>query len=442
MKTLGLGRLLTNVAATMGRQLMAGLLQLITIVVIARIYGAEGNGSYTVSLLLPTLLASLLNLGIAPANVYFLATGKVSANAAWCSTLKLFSVIAPIGLILGWIAISCYSDKLMPGIPLHLLAISLLAFPLLLMQSLISSFFQGLQKFKQFNLLQLLHPSLTLSGVVLATLLDAESFTWLLVAHLIATTATAIVAYCALRPLIIGNKQKPEGNYELRIVNYGYKAHLSNILAFANYKADIFLVNFFMGPSGAGIYIVAVQLTERLWLLSQAVSTVLLPRLSELSNDDDKRAIITPLITRWVLLTTLIAGGVLAIVASPLIQIVFGSEFIAAFPPLLLLLPGVILGSASRVLANDIAARGRPELNMYTSVIVVAVNISMNIALIPNFGIAGAAIATTIAYSLNLAMRLAIHHLLTGIDIADNLIIRKDDLVQLKSAYHLARPKR
>jgi Na+-driven multidrug efflux pump len=65
------------------------------------------------------------------------------------------------------------------------------------------------------------------------------------------------------------------------------------------------------------------------------------------------------------------------------------------------LLPGIVLISGTRVLANDISARGRPELNMYTAWLILIINIVANLLLIPHFGIEGAAIASTIAYTAN-----------------------------------------
>ena len=71
------------------------------------------------------------------------------------------------------------------------------------------------------------------------------------------------------------------------------------------------------------------------------------------------------------------------------------------------------MGSMSRVLANDIAARGRPELNMYTSFIVITVNVIGNLLLIPKFGLPGAALATTIAYTLNCSFRILVYSILS-----------------------------
>ena len=71
LRGLGLASLFKNSSTTLGRQLAAGLLQLGTVIVIARVYGAKANGAYAVALLLPTMLSTFLNFGVGPANVFF-----------------------------------------------------------------------------------------------------------------------------------------------------------------------------------------------------------------------------------------------------------------------------------------------------------------------------------------------------------------------------------
>ena len=96
------------------------------------------------------------------------------------------------------------------------------------------------------------------------------------------------------------------------------------------------------------------------------------------------------------------------------IVLFFGSKYINATGALIWLLPGIVLGSLSRILSNDIAAKGKPELNMYVAFFVVSVNIIANIILIPAMGINGAALATTIAYSVNAIAKLYLYARLSG----------------------------
>ena len=432
---LGLRQLAGDAAITLGRQVAAGLLQLATVVIIARILGPEGNGQYAVAFLLPTMLATLLNLGIGPANVYFLGAAKVGTVTVFKAMRRLSLIIVTAGLLFGAVCIIFFGKELFPDVPAVLLWVALAVFPFSIVQAFLTSIFQGLQKFNVFNLILLTQPTVTLVFVLMLALLGIPQIEFMLGAYLIGFVGTVGVGLAKLRVEVSTQPPAPyQSGYIKKAVNYGYKAHLSNILAFVNYRADIFLVNFLISPAAAGLYVIAVQLVERLWLLSQAVSTVLLPRLSELSCDEQQRRQVTPIICRGVISVTLIGAVVLGFFSYPLISILFGDDYVDAFVPMLILLPGIVALSGFRVLANDIAARGRPELNMYFSLIVVAANVIGNIVFIPMYGLRGAAAATSIAYILHLILGMSVYNWLTGNGWYDTIFLKVSDVQAIRSA--------
>jgi O-antigen/teichoic acid export membrane protein len=429
MKGLGLRGLSRSIGATLGRQVFAAMLNLLTVVLIARVYGPEGNGAFAMALLLPSMLASFLNLGVAPANVYFLGSNQVTVRDLVRANAYIFMWLGTLGSMFGAGLLIWNASGVFPGISPLILWFALAVFPISLLNSYLQSVFQGLQQFKPYNLLTILQPFMLLLLVSGLTLLDNRELAFLVGAQFISQMAVLGLTLLWLKP-VLGPKVEALSTTDIakKTLGYGWKAHLSNILAFVNYKADVFLVNFFVGPAAVGVYVIAVAISEKLWLLSQAVSTVLLPRLSQLSADEYKRKMLTPLITRWVLLITLIAALILAAVAQWLIVWIFGSDYSGAVLPLWILLPGIVCSAASRVIANDIAARGRPEWNMYTSLIVVSVNVICNILLIPEYGLVGAATATTIANSIKLVMRLWVYGRFSGNHWMDSIFIRVEDV--------------
>jgi len=431
---LGLRQLAGNALKIFSRQVVVGLLQLATVVIIARVLGPEGNGQYAVALLLPTMLATLLNLGISPANVYFLGAAKVGTVTVFRAICWLSLTIFTAGLLSGAVCITFFGKELFPNVPAVLLWIALAVFPFALFQALLSSIFQGLQKFNVFNLILLIQPTVTLVFVLMIALIGIPRIKIMLGAYLIGFVAAAGIGFAVLKREVSTQPSAPHRRgYIKEAVNFGYKAHLSNILAFVNYRADIFLVNFIISPAAAGLYVVAVQIVERLWLLSQAVSTVLLPRLSELSRDEQLRRQVTPIICRGVISVTLFGAVVLGIFSYPLLIILFGDNYVVALVPILLLLPGIVALSGFRVLANDIAARGRPELNMYFSLMVVVANVIGNIVLVPMYGLRGAAAATSIAYILHLILGMFVYNWLTGNNWYDTIFLKGSDIQAIRS---------
>ena len=96
---------------------------------------------------------------------------------------------------------------------------------------------------------------------------------------------------------------------------------------------------------------------------------------------------------------TLIGAIGLAIVGPWLIPLLFSSRFKGSYVPMVALLPGVILLGGGKVLTNDIAGRGHPEYNSITSGLALGLTVGLTVWLIPKYGILGASLASTIAYS-------------------------------------------
>lgn len=433
LKGMGLRSLLKNSTVTLGRQVLAGLLHLATVIVIARAFGPAVNGAFFVALLLPSMLATFLNLGVGPANVYYLGSGQYQARAVFSTCLVLTLWLSALGLSLGALVILFRGEEFFPGVPIPMLWLALLGFPISLAQGFVASIFQGLQQFRGYNLSLLAQPLITFCLILGLVVAGVRDFSFLIVAYVVGAASCLVITLFILRRHLAPDESSER--YKLgTALSYGYKAHLSNILAFVNYRADIFLVNLLINPAAAGIYVIAIKISENLWLLSRAVSSVALPRLSQLSGDEATRRRLTPLLSRMVLWVTTLGAVVLALIAFPLIRILFGEQFAGGAWPLIVLLPGVIALSASRVLSNDIAARGKPEINMYMSIITVTVNILGNVLLIPIYGLIGAAFATTVAYVLNLCTKLFVYWHLTAISPWDVLLLKRQDIAGLKRA--------
>lgn len=431
-RRLGLRALARNIAMTLGRQLIVVALGIVLAVFLARTLGPEGNGRYAVAILLPTMLASLLNLGVGPANVYFVGRGEISVRTALRTSLRLWMALVLVGCLTGAAVIATRGDAWFPGLSAPLLWLALAAFPLLLLVAYLSNLLQAIQDFVHYNQMMVSPPVLTLILAILTVGVLRLGVFGALLAMTLGSAGGLLIAYRGLRPHLHAGGGTSDVGYARKCIGYGWKAHLSNILAFLNYRSDIFLVNLLLAPAAVGVYVVAVQIAERLWILSQAVSTVLLPQLASLSNREDQRRQLTPLIARWVFFISLLGALILAVVCNPLIELLFGERYAGAGVALVWLLPGIVLGSLSRVLANDLAARGRPELNMYASVGVVAVNIGANLVLIPHFGIVGASIATTIAYGFNAIIKIALYSRLSGNRWWGAVVIPAGDWLQLK----------
>lgn len=399
-----------NIVMTLSRHVAGIMLALLLSIFLARSLGTTGFGYYGLAVLLPMLLAKFCDLGISTSNAYFLGRGSVSLRDAYRVTLRLWWVLTIIGIFIAIFIVVFAAERFFPGVPTIYLWIGVATYPILLAQAFGISLLRGLQDFESYNAVLLIGSVLTL----LLSIVFVWGFNWGVNGALIAFAAGWLVqGVVAWRRAHRRQAQELDGvhfgRYAHAALSYGWKSQVSILLSFSMYRVDLFLLNAAINPAVVGIYIVATQLAERLWILSQAVGVVILPRLAQLDTDEAQRLRLTPLITRWVTLLAFLGAIVMIVLGYPFIVVLYGAEYARAYLALVALLPGVVVLSGARVLANDLAARGRPETNMVVSIIALFVNIGANLALIPGYGIVGAALASTISYSLHGILTLGIY---------------------------------
>jgi O-antigen/teichoic acid export membrane protein len=159
----------------------------------------------------------------------------------------------------------------------------------------------------------------------------------------------------------------------------------------------MFIVNYFIGPAGVGIYTVSVRLAELLWYLPNAVGFVIFPKAA--ATKPEVMNTFTPRVFRITLGLTALGALGLVVLGKPLILLIFSSAFLSAYIPMLALLPGVVFLGGAKVLANEIAGRGYPHYNSVNSGLALIITVLLDFLLIPLYGIFGAALASSIAYT-------------------------------------------
>lgn len=434
MKVLDRSRFFNNLISSFGRQIFTALLNVVTLFLLAKYFGAELNGIYNIALLLPIVLTNFLAFGISSANIYYINTNKISYEQAWYLNLRLGVIISILGLLIGFFSVIFLKNSFFSEVLDTYLYIILLAFPLQFFNNIILSFFQADENFKIFNIILIIQPALMFVFVLILVLLDFYYLGVLLLLYLISFLVTIIYSYKQLN-LSLKNKKNKKNKFNLfeikkdirLIFSYGLKAHLSNVISFINNKVDLIIINILLGPIYVGLYVVALQFSEKMWMIPQAVSNVMLPRISKLSDNDLKRTFITSFLTRCVIFVTFIGAIFVAIFFINFTTYFFGEKYGGIIIPLLILLPGIIFGAGSKLLANEFAAIGRPELNMYTSWITLLISILGNLILIPKYSLIGAAIATSFSYIVNFIMKIFMIKYYNDVNLLDNIFIKYSD---------------
>jgi O-antigen/teichoic acid export membrane protein len=185
-------------------------------------------------------------------------------------------------------------------------------------------------------------------------------------------------------------------------LQYGVKSYTANLLTFFNYRLDSFLVNAFSGVGAVGLYSTSVSTAEILYYLPNAVSGALFPKVAGM--DPETASALTARLARIVLAVLLPAAALFGWAGTWLIPGIFGKPFQSAVQAFLLLLPGIVGIALSKILSADLSGRGKPQYASYTALITLGVTISLDLLLIPRWGINGAAVASSVAYLSSAAL--------------------------------------
>ncbi len=403
----------TGVGITSISQVINLSLGVFSSVILARVLGPEGRGIYGLAILLPSLIVTFGNLGIGSATVYYVASNEFSRQEILGTNVLLSILISGIGIGVGIVIALVFQDPLFSGVPLKYLLLALSLVPLNLLFASTRYILLGAQHIKAFNYVQIIRSVVFLASLVISLLGLKGKVSGAILANIVTWTIVDVFLLYVAKKVAGGIKLGINTVYLKRALTYGIQAHVSNVLSFLNYRADMFLVNGFLGPSAVGLYAVGVGLAEKVWMVSQSAGTVLFPRVAS-EQKEERRKHFTPLVARTVLWVTIIGSLVLFFLSRWLILFLYSKPFLPAVGVLRALLVGITALSVSRVLANDIAGRGRPILNTYSGAVVVASNIILNLLWLPRYGILGAAWASTISYNISFVLVLYFYSRLSG----------------------------
>ncbi len=421
-----MGNFKNNVSLTFSSNIFKFLIGIGTSAILARALGPEGKGLYALSLLLPALLITFSNMGIGPSTIYFTSKKTYSLKAIYGANIVFASSISVFAFISGLLIIRFFSYKLFPSVPVEYLFAALFLIPVQIFFVFFINILLGLQKFKQYNFFMILQ-SLILFFLIFSFL---KGFNLSIKHAIIATIISFIAGTGTLLPQIHKHTGKPEFSFKNNIIRnfavYGLKSYTGNIFAFLHYRIDQFIINILLNPAAVGFYSISAAFSEKILIISQSAATVVFPRIS--SETDKKRLKeFTPMICRTVLLLTLLSAIIIAVSGKWIIVFFFSEKFMDSVLPFRILLIGTVVMAGAKILANDIAGRGKPEINTYITIGSVFLNIILNLFLIPSFGIVGAAWATVISYLSFYIAIVLIYVRISGNQISDVVFPKKTD---------------
>jgi O-antigen/teichoic acid export membrane protein len=369
-------------------------------VIVARSLGPGGRGSLASIYALMTLLVQLGTAGIVSANPYFAGRephlrARIAGNSLW-----LGGALGPAIALVGF-AIKLLAPAALADISWSELSIGMLAVPVMLSSVFLQSILLAEGRTVLYNGVDAGTALLTVAllGGVLGL---AGGGVLLALSLMVGPQALALGVYIAamrrhgriLKPL-----DRPLAR---RMLGYGARAYVITLFAYLLVRIDLLLVNGIQGARAAGQYSIAVAVADAIDLLPLSVCVNLFARLARGSVGREASLGVFHLVA----VAHLIVCAIAALLAGPAITLLFGHAYHPAVALLLWLLPGVYCFGLLNMIAYYFAAQGMPREMMIVWIPGLAINLALDLVLLPRHGTYVASLASSVAYALVLILHL------------------------------------
>ncbi len=257
---------------------------------------------------------------------------------------------------------------------------------------------------------------MALAGCTLPTVL------WALPA---ATALEIAVASNVVRRKYNPTRARPDRSTMARLWHESLPFFSSTLVRYLTIRSDVVLLGLLRGAAAAGVYNVAYRVVFLLMYIPHYASLAVFPVISRFhhqGSSQTRELIQTSL--GWMILIGVPASVGLALIAEPLIQLVFGPQFQRAVPILKVLAWLFLLSCVRNMLATVMTACDRQAQRSRLETIAALIAIAGNVVLITRYGMMGAAAAVLAAESILVVMTVvATRHMLDLPFLVSRLVI-------------------
>jgi antigen flippase len=219
------------------------------------------------------------------------------------------------------------------------------------------------------------------------------------------------------------------------LLRFGLPAWGSELLMQLNLRVDLILVGAYAGAGDGGVYSVALSTTSIAWTVMAAFAVSALPRSARLQArseraqiDLSERHASDARVTRHAVLAMPAVGAAIALLLIVAVPILYGEEFERSVELGLILLPGSLLLGLGTAAVAILLAGGEAGRVIRTGLAVVPATVVAYLLAIPAGGATAAAIVASISYAAFTAIAIAELRAASGTPLSELVLPRRADL--------------
>jgi O-antigen/teichoic acid export membrane protein len=405
-----LGSIGLSAIIVLGGSVLSQAMGLGTRIVMTRFLPVDGYGDIVLGITVLNLLGIVSIVGLGQAQTRYLPQAE-SAEERTRIAATIYQI--GIGLSIVWALVGFFGAEFIvgrvfdsPGMA-NIVRIFALTLPFYVFYKLSLKGIQGHKKTTP-NILtrNVVHP-FTRLGAVAVLAFAGFGTVGLAIGYNLAFVIGGLVAFLLfirvgghrIRSLLIPSSG---GRYR-ELLGFSIPLAVSASFGLVTKNSDRFLLGVFDTSSAVGVYDVAFLVSQFILFFGPVLNYLFQPIMAEYDAEDDYQHMnkLYTIVTRWLVILTFPIFSLLFLFPETLLGTFFGSEYQAGGFALALLAIGFYAAGFVGLSGSFLTATGDTKVLMYISAATAALNLGLNVAFIPVFGIVGAAIATVGSTILN-----------------------------------------
>lgn len=367
----------------------------------ARLLGPDGKGIVGSAVALSGIGAQFMNLGMHGAGNYYLAKHPQRLNRVMGNALML-AAAAAVAAVLFYCAFQIMPEwTTLQGL---MLVLACTYIPLNLYQMLQQNLFLGIGDVRNYNRVNLangiLYPVLLLALLLMGSNAPELVFSCTIVTSIL----TCVIGYVLIRKHL-PDAIRPDKQLFRECLPFGLKSYAACLGSYLVIRLDVLMVGHFLGNEQTGYYTVAVALSDVVSMVPNAVSTLLFPEAAAMRSNWERSQFMKQTLKILAIFMAVLTMAA-CLLSGFFIPLLYGEVYAPSAQIFNLLMPAVFFMALQSALSNYFAAKNQWTGNILTPFTGLAINIMLNAILIPRNGIAGAAIASIVAYGVMLLIML------------------------------------
>ncbi len=381
-------------------------------VVIARYFGPEVYGLFSLATMILTGLVAFATLGLYEGLLRFVSfyRGKKDNNKIrYVLRLSIFTLLFSsilfgtlLFLFSDIISLSLFHDQ---NLIIFLKIFSFIV-PIYVFLYVFLAIIQAFEKINVYTfLLDFLENFLKLILIIFFIFLglknNAVIFSYFLGAIIVLMIS---FIYCKKKiPEVFGKydlKEKFKKEVRKKLFSYSWPLVFSTLSYVIFSYIDSLTIGYFKGVSDVGFYNAAVPLAALLIFAPTLFMRLFFPLVTKEFSRNNSFMIneLSKQVEKWIFIVNLPVLLLMVIFPGTFLNLLFGAEYLVAENSLRILALGYFFYSISILFYTLLAIAGKSKLLLINVIVTSILNLILNIALVPKYGIIGAAFATLISY--------------------------------------------